>query len=77
MFSGSYVFTVGASFLVVLLCVLAGPTYHKSDRKTVVLTDDEVRTAILHARHDVRLIAYLLCGVIIMLGVVADRVGSN
>jgi len=38
------------------------------------LTDDEARkTLLLHIRRDLQLIAYLLCGIIVMLGIVADR----
>ena len=36
--------------------------------------DEEVRTAVLHARQDIKLVAFLLMGIAIMLGVIADRV---
>ena len=36
--------------------------------------DDKVRESVVHARQDLRLIAYLLGGIIIMLGIVADRI---
>jgi hypothetical protein len=47
---------------------------HAQDRQNVtLLTDDEVRTAVLHARQDIKLLCFLLSGVIIMLGIIADR----
>lgn len=36
---------------------------------------DDMPTNIKHSRQDLRLIAYLLFGVIVMLGVIADRLG--
>ena len=41
-------------------------------QQTVDLTDDEVRTAILHARQDLKLIAFLLYWILIWLGIIAD-----
>ncbi len=47
---------------------------HTKDRKNVAhLNDDEVKTAVLHARQDIKLLCFLLSGVIIMLGIIADR----
>ena len=44
------------------------------DRANIsVLSDDEVRTAVLHARQDIKLVAFLLCGVLVMLGLIADK----
>ena len=38
------------------------------------LTDEEARkTLLLHISRDLQLIVYLLCGIIVMLGIVADR----
>jgi hypothetical protein len=37
--------------------------------------DPGVFLLLLHLRHDLRLIAFLLFGVIVMLGIVADRIG--
>ena len=46
-----------------------------SDRSNVaILSDEEVRTAVLHARQDIKLVAFLLGGIAIMLGVIADRI---
>ena len=43
-------------------------------QQTAFLTDDEVRTAILHARQDLKLIAFLLYGILIGLGIIADLI---
>ncbi len=36
--------------------------------------DDQVRQSVVHARQDLRLIAYLLGAITIMLGIIADRI---
>lgn len=36
--------------------------------------DDRVRESVVHARQDLRLIAYLLAGIVVMLGIIADRI---
>jgi hypothetical protein len=38
------------------------------------LSDNEVRTAILHGRQELKLVAFLLGGILIMLGLIADRI---
>jgi len=45
------------------------------DRNNIaLLSDDEVRTAILHARQDLKFICFLLFAILIMLGVIADLI---
>lgn len=44
------------------------------DTNPSLLSDDEVKTLILHARQDLKFIAFLLGGVVVMLGIVADLV---
>jgi hypothetical protein len=39
--------------------------------------DDEVRQSIVHARQDVRLIAFLLMAILIMLGIIADLISGK
>ena len=39
-------------------------------RRAQILTEEEVRTAILHARQDVKLVAFMLGGILIMLGII-------
>ena len=35
--------------------------------------DGRIRQSIVHAREDLKLIAFLLAGILVMLGVIADR----
>lgn len=50
---------------------------HAEDRNNIAnLTDDEVRSAILHARQDIKLVVFMLAAVVLMLGVVADRIAK-
>jgi hypothetical protein len=46
------------------------------DRQNILslVSDDEVRQSVLHARQDLKLIAFLLMAVVVMLGIVADRI---
>lgn len=67
-------FTAGAFFLIAAIAWYVGRANVKDRQNVAMLTDDEVRTAVLHARQDVKLIAFMLGGVIIMLGVIADRI---
>jgi hypothetical protein len=49
-----------------------------SDKETVgrpfVFDDDLIRQSIVFARRDLRLIAWVLAAILIMLGIIADRV---
>lgn len=54
--------------------LLANMTHAKDRKNITLLDDDEVRTAILHARQDIKLICFMLAGIIIMLGIIADRI---
>ena len=47
------------------------PRDHASG-KVAILNEDEFRTAILH--QDLKLVAFFLAAIIVMLGVVADRI---
>jgi hypothetical protein len=45
------------------------------DRQNISLvSDEEVRQSVLHARQDLKLIAFLLMAIVVMLGIVADRI---
>jgi hypothetical protein len=47
---------------------------NRRDREQVSpVSDAEARQSVMHARQDVRLIAYLLAAILIMLGVIADK----
>lgn len=63
----------------ILLAALASLVSWRQKREAVrraraaPYDDDQVRHAVMHSRQDIQLIAYLLAGILIMLGVVADR----
>lgn len=67
-------FTTGAFFLIALIGWQVGRANIKDRANVAILTDDEVRTAILHARQDVKLVAFVLGAILVMLGVIADRI---
>jgi hypothetical protein len=67
-------FTVGAFLLIAAIAWYTERANVKDRGIVATLSDDEVRTAILHARQDLKLIAFLLGGGLVMLGVVADRI---
>lgn len=67
-------------FTALAVCVVAVSWYaarcHTKDRqqRPGLFDDDEVRQSVVHARQDLTLIAFLLGTIVLMLGVVADRV---
>lgn len=65
-------FTFGA----VILFVYIGwqvDRFSIRDRESIFPVDeDEVRQCILHTRQDVKLICFLLYGILIMMGIIAD-----
>ena len=67
-------FTAAAFFLVGLIGWFVSRANTRDRANVAILDDDEVRTAILPARQDVKLVAFLLGGILIMLGVIADRI---
>ena len=67
-------FTAVAFVLIIAIGWYVGRLNVKDRSNVAVLTDDEVRSAILHARQDVKLVAFMLGGILLMLGVIADRI---
>lgn len=66
-------FTVGAFFFASLIAWLS---QRKNDQdRSQYQTEERDWLVALHVRQDIKLIAFLLAGIIIMLGVIADRVG--
>jgi hypothetical protein len=69
-------------FTIIAFLVIAGIAWYAeranaSDRSRIItqyISDDEVRAVILHARQDIKLIVFLLMGILLMLGFVADRI---
>lgn len=71
-------FTLMAIAVVVACAFFAGRMAKRDQRggaPPMPRTQDEVDEAIVHTRQDLRLVAVLLAGVIVMLGVIADRIG--
>jgi hypothetical protein len=57
----------------VLALAFATERYNARDRGIVTkVTDDELRTAILHARQGLRFVVFLLGAIVVMLGAIAD-----
>lgn len=67
-------FTVGALMLGSLLAWFAGRK-NESDRSAYDAINGETqdRLLLLHIRQDIKLIAFLLFGILVVLGVIADR----
>lgn len=65
-------FTGGA---IVLLALIGWSVTRANQKDPPSRQDDrEVRDLIRYTRQDIRLTAYLLAGILVMLGVIADRV---
>ena len=65
--------TIGSFFALALVGWLCNRS-NNSDRGMVSdLQDNEIKALILHARQDIKLLAFLLGLVIIMLGIIADK----
>ena len=69
-------FTLGAIILTGATMVFAN-RMNEADRATYDRTpEDQQRWLVaLHTRQDLKLIAFLLAGILVALGVIADRVG--
>jgi hypothetical protein len=67
-------------YIVLAMILIAGLTWYaqrdsRRERQTVaIVTDDEARNATLQGRQDLKLIAFLLGAILLMLGVIADQV---
>jgi hypothetical protein len=68
-------FTAGAMGLTILIFWLADRK-NEEDRPTYdrAIPEDRVWLIALHTRQDLKIIAFLLAGVVVMLGVIADRI---
>jgi hypothetical protein len=54
-------FTAGAAVAVAVIAVAAGAANREEERSDI--TDNTVRTAVLHSRQDLKLIAIMLAGI--------------
>ena len=68
-------FTVGAIILTIVLAWVANRGNEK-DRPEYDKTPTDLREwlLLLHARQELKMIAFLLGGILVMLGVIADRI---
>jgi hypothetical protein len=67
-------FTVGACFFVALLAWLAHRFNEKDRREYRVPDDRQEWLLVLHIRQDLKLVTFLLGGIMILLGIIADQV---
>jgi hypothetical protein len=68
-------FTLGAGLGLALLAWLAKKANEKDRRHYEVMSDDSLYRNLLNdIREDLRLVAFLLGGVMILLGIIADQV---
>jgi len=65
-------FTLGAIALTGLLFWTAQKANEKD--RSIYDSDDRVWLLALHIRQDLKLIAFVLAGVMVMLGIIADRI---
>jgi hypothetical protein len=63
-------FTFGAILLTTLLVWYA---HRMNERDRSMYDDDSISLLLLHVRQDLKLVAFLLGGAIVMLGIIADR----
>jgi hypothetical protein len=67
-------FTIGAFVIIAAFGWYVQRENVKDRSNVALLTDDEVKTAVLQARQDVKLVVFMLAGILVMLGIIADRV---
>lgn len=73
MFSFSYTLVAMAAVVVI---AISSDRWNRRERRNVSLfDDDQVRQSVMFAREDLRLIALLLAGILVALGLIADRLG--
>jgi hypothetical protein len=56
------------------IAIYVGMSNDKERHRVAAVSDDEVRQSVLHARQDIKLITFSLFAILVMLGVVADRI---
>jgi hypothetical protein len=67
-------FTVIALFAIAILGWLAQRENKKEHERIARFSDEEMRQSICLGRQDIRLIAYVLAAILVMLGIIADKV---
>ncbi|MHC2255826.1 hypothetical protein ACVILK_005518 [Bradyrhizobium embrapense] len=66
-------FTVGAVLLIFLI-LWYGSRANEQDRPEYDRAPNDTRMLALHSRQDIKLVVFLLGGIIVMLGIIADRI---
>jgi hypothetical protein len=66
-------FTTIAFFAMAALAAWSEHSSNKERRSPFLFDDDLVRQSVVFARQDLRLIAYVLAAILVMLGVIADK----
>jgi hypothetical protein len=67
-------FTIMAFIAVAGLGWSAQRTLDKERIGIATFSDEELRQSIVHSRQDLRLIAYGMAAIIVMLGIIADKI---
>jgi len=68
-----FTYTIGALVAAIFIAwIVERLPGDRASGKVAILNEDEFRTAILH--QDLKLLAFFLAAIIVMLGVVADRI---
>ncbi|HLH92099.1 MAG TPA: hypothetical protein VKX28_27005 [Xanthobacteraceae bacterium] len=66
-------FTICAVILIAIVAAVSNRANTRDRGAYGEISDEDARVALLQARQDIRLIAYLLMAAILMLGILADR----
>ena len=68
-------FTIGAFVLICLIAWFAARANEQERPKyDQALRDENISLLVLHVRQDLKLVAFVLGGILLMLGVIADRI---
>ena len=67
-------FTVLAFGMITVLALYVERANRRDRESIFPVSDGEVRQSILHARQDLKFIAFMLAANVVMLGIIADRI---
>jgi hypothetical protein len=60
------------SFVMLALIAWIAHSGNKRDRRFYDGSDENIREVTLHIQHDLKLVAFLLAGILVMLGILGD-----
>ena len=66
--------TIGSVLAIAVVGLICDRANQRERKFIEFLSEEEKNAAILHTRQDVKLVCYLLAVVIIMLGIIADKI---